>query len=149
LRRLAETQGQAANENVSNSERARRIRDAVEGALADVILLGTEQHVRLAGHAVRELLAGRPVNTHELVVALRNFIRAALDLDPIPADLAIPQQGPARLLSSGKDKGEKGGDEKSGGKTGGGMGGGMGMGMAGGGMSLAGEAHAEDEDSNQ
>ena len=31
---------------------------------------------------------------HELVVSLRNFIRDALDLDPIPPDVEIPMQGP-------------------------------------------------------
>jgi len=65
-------------------------------ALSDIILLGTEDQVRLAERAARELVAGRTVHTHELVVSLRNFIREALDLDPIPSDLAIPMQGPAR-----------------------------------------------------
>src|ERR1700727_1898974 len=37
------------------SDRARRIRDAVEAALSDIILLGTEEHVRLAVHAAHEL----------------------------------------------------------------------------------------------
>ena len=32
----------------------RRIRDAVEAALSDVILLGTEEQVRLAAHARRD-----------------------------------------------------------------------------------------------
>ena len=92
-----------------------------------MILLGTEEHVRLADRAARELVAGRPVHTHELVVALRDFIRAALDLDPIPANLAIPMQGPARPSnSSGRGKGERG-------KDGGPKGGGGGMGMGGGG----------------
>ena len=44
---------------------------------------------------------GRPVHTHDLVVSLRNFIREALDLDPIPADLAIPMQGPTRPSGGG------------------------------------------------
>ena len=74
------------------SDRPRRIRDAVEAALADIILLGTEEQVRLAEHAARELVAGRPVHTHDLVVSLRDFIRQALDLAPIPADLTIPMK---------------------------------------------------------
>jgi hypothetical protein len=108
------------------SDRSRRIRDAVEGALSDIILLGTEEHVRLAERAARELIAGRTVHTHELVVALRSFIRRALDLDPIPSDLAIPMQGPTRPGSSGRGKEE---GRQSGNKGGGDKGGGMGMGM--------------------
>jgi len=108
----------------AGSDRARRIRDAVEAALSDIILLGTEEHVRLAEHAARELVAGRAVHTQELVVSLRNFIREALDLAPIPAGLAIPMQGPTRPSSSGgRGKGESG---KSGGRGGGfGMGAGL------------------------
>lgn len=114
-----------------NSDRPRRIRDAVEAALSDIILLGTEEQVRLSERAVRELVEGRPVHVHELVVSLRDFIRKALDLDPIPADLAIPMQGPTRPSGSGgRGRGESGG----GGSRGGGGGGGGGMGMGGGGM---------------
>ena len=42
---------------VAGSDRTRRIRDAVEAALSDTILLGTEEHVRLAERAARELVA--------------------------------------------------------------------------------------------
>ncbi|HXH14796.1 MAG TPA: hypothetical protein VNJ10_01545 [Sphingomonas sp.] len=115
-------------EGASRSDRTRRIRDAVEAALSDIILLGTEDHVRLADRAVRELVAGHPVHTHDLVVSLRAFVREALDLDPIPADLAIPMQGPTRPAGSGGNRGAK----DDGGKSGGGGGGGGGMG--GGGM---------------
>jgi hypothetical protein len=38
------------------SDRARRIRDAVEAALSDIILLGTEEQVRLAVQAAHELV---------------------------------------------------------------------------------------------
>ncbi len=101
------------------SDRRRRIRDSVEAALSDIILLGTEEQVRLALRAANDLVAGHPVHTHELVVSLRNFIRKALDIDPIPASLAIPAQGPARpSASSGRGKGERDGDD---GKQGGGM----------------------------
>jgi len=67
--------------------------------LSDIILLGTEEQVRLAANAARELATGKLVHTHELVVS-RDFIREALDLDPIPADLAIPLHGPARAGAS-------------------------------------------------
>lgn len=80
--------------NGEGSDRRRRIRDAVEAALSDIMLLGTEAQVRLAERAARELIAGRPVHEHELVVSLRNFIRTALDVAPIPADIDIPMQGP-------------------------------------------------------
>ncbi len=113
-------------EAVAGSDRRRRIRDAVEAALSDIILLGTEEQVRLAERAANELVAGHPVHTHELVISLRSFIRLALDLDPIPDDLAIPMQGPARPSSAaGRGKGE--------GREGGGRGAGGGMDSGGGG----------------
>src|SRR5690606_7049390 len=45
------------------SDRSRRIRDAVEAALSDIILLGTDEQVRLAARAATELVAGRPIHT--------------------------------------------------------------------------------------
>jgi hypothetical protein len=114
-------------ERAAGSDRTRRIRDAVEAALSDIILLGTEIHVRLAQQAVEELVAGRPVHTHALVVALRDFIREALGLDPIPADLPIPMQGPTRP-SGASGRGKEGAQARGGGGGGGmGMGGGTGM----------------------
>lgn len=110
-----------------STDRARRIRDAVESALSDIILLGTEEHVRLAVKAASELVQGRNVHTHDLVVALRDFIRKALDIERIPSTLEIPRQGPSRPASSGggREKGESGGKGGGGGDMGGG-GGGMG-----------------------
>ena len=130
-----------AADGVAGSDRSRRIRDSVEAVLSDIILLGTEEHVRLAERAARELVAGRPVHTHELVISLRNFIRKALDLDPIPPDLVIPIQGPRRPSSSGgRGKGERENENSrhgTGGKGGGGMGMGSGMGAGlGGGENL-------------
>ncbi len=116
----------------STSERPRRIRDAVEAALSDIILLGTEEQVRLAARAARELADGRLVHTHDLVIALRDFIRQALDLDPVPADVIIPLQGPTRPASSGGRGGGGGGRGSGGGGRGGGAGMAGGMGMAGG-----------------
>jgi hypothetical protein len=114
--------------DLSGSDRARRIRDAVEAALSDIILLGTEEQVRFAARAAQELATGKLVHTHELVVSLRAFIREALDLDPIPSDLAIPLQGPARPASSGgREKSDKA-ERRRGGGMGGSMGGGMNLG---------------------
>ncbi len=90
--------GEAAS---AGSDRRRRIRDAVEAALSDVILLGTEEQVRLAAQAATDLAAGRPVETGALVVSLRNFVREVLDLEPVPSDLAIPRQGASRPPSGG------------------------------------------------
>lgn len=140
LRHPAEVDGDepapAAEAAGTESDRRRRIRDAVEAALSDIFLLGTEEQVRLAERATRELIAGHPVQTHELVTSLRNYIRKALDLDAIPADLVIPAQGPTRpsgAAARGKgDGGDKGAGQGTGG-GGGGMGGGGG-GMGGGGM---------------
>jgi heme exporter protein D len=89
------------------SDRRRRIRDAVEAALSDVILLGTADQVRLAVAAANDLVAGRPVETAELVSALRTFIREALDLEPVP-EFDMPRQGPARPSSSGSRGGAMG-----------------------------------------
>jgi hypothetical protein len=98
------------------SDRPRRIRDAVEASLSDIILLGTEQQVRLAAAAAAELAAGRPVETAALVVCLRDFIREVLDLEAVPAQLLIPKQGPSRVMPSrGGREGEKDGAKQSGG----------------------------------
>jgi len=111
--------------DAEGSDRGRRIRDAVEAALSDVILLGAEEQVRLARQAALDLVAGRPVQTHQLVVSLRDFVRRALDLDPIPADLDIPLQGPTRPSGAG-GRGERAGAGSRGGGVmgGGGPGGG-------------------------
>lgn len=124
-------------DNTAGSDRARRIRDSVEAALSDIILLGTEEQVRLAERTARELIAGRPVHTHELVISLRSFIREALDLDPVPPDLAIPMQGPTRPSSSsgrsraGRENERSG--QGGGGRGGMGAGGGSGAGLVSGG----------------
>ena len=127
-----------------SSDRSRRMRDAVEAALSDILLLGTEDQVRLAARAAADLVAGRPIHTDALVASLRDFIRRVLDLEPVPADLDIPRQGPTRPQSgSGKGKGE--GSQRDGGGTGrgGGMAGGAGMGV-GMGLGLGGGLSADD-----
>ncbi|RZJ08173.1 MAG: hypothetical protein EOP39_14485, partial [Rubrivivax sp.] len=91
----------SAGGDETGSERRRRLRDAVEAALSDVMLLGTPEQVRLAAQAASDMVAGRNVETAELVVSLRNFIRDVLDLDAVPADVAIPKQGPLRPASGG------------------------------------------------
>ncbi|MDP3491755.1 MAG: hypothetical protein Q8R82_01480 [Hyphomonadaceae bacterium] len=131
LQQRAKQQGDVAQEP---SERPRRIRDAVEAALSDIILLGTEEHVRLAGRAAADMAAGRPIQTAELVVSLRNFIRQALDLAPIPPEVQIPSQGPTRQQGGGGRGGKEGGNRGGGGSGMGGSGmggGGMGPGMGG------------------
>ncbi len=155
-RRAASSTTDPATESIDSgatgSDRTRRTRDAVEAALSDIILLGTEEQVRLAANAARELVEGRLIHTHDLVVSLRDFVRHALDLDAIPADLALPKQGPTRPGaggSGGRGKGDGGKDDaKGGGKgSGGGMGGmGAGMGMgAGAGLGLGGHLASDDE----
>lgn len=120
-----------------STERQRRTRDAVEAALSDVILLGTEEQVRLATQAAQDMVAGRSVEVAPLVVSLRQFIRTALDLEPIPSTLAIPQQGPLRPGGAGTaGRRASPGDRSAGaagGRTGGGSGG-AGGGAGGGGM---------------
>ncbi|WP_416055838.1 hypothetical protein [Stenotrophomonas maltophilia] len=134
------------------SDRARRIRDAVEAALSDILLLGTDEQVRLAARAANELAQGRPVHTHDLVVSLRDFVREALDLAPVPVDLDIPRQGPTRPQAAGgggkgRSDGER--DGKGGRNGGGGGGGGMGAGVGGLGLGAGaalGAGHAAEED---
>jgi len=123
----------------SGSDRTRRVRDAVEAALSDIILLGTEEQVRLAAKAAAELAAGRHVHTHELVVSLRDFIRGVLDLDPVPASVEIPRQGPVRPSATGgkgagagRDDARQAGGARGGGGGGAGLGAGMGLGLGGG-----------------
>lgn len=137
--RMAEEDGAPGSPDADSpgADRRRRIRDAVEAALSDILLLGTEEQVRLAERAARELVAGRRVHTQELVISLRNFIREALDLEPVPAGLAIPPQGPTR--PSGSGAGGRGRGE-------GGRGGGGGMDAGGGGMGLGMSAGRQDPD---
>ena len=128
----------AGDDDAPAAERGRRIRDAVEAALSDIILLGTEQQVRLAARAARDLAEDRPIRTDELVASLRSFVRAALDLDPIPDDLELPQQGPTRPGAGAAGRGGREGLRNGGGGRGGGVGGaamgaglGLGLGRAG------------------
>ncbi|HWK75321.1 MAG TPA: hypothetical protein VNQ81_13675 [Povalibacter sp.] len=128
------------------SDRSRRIRDAVEAALSDIILLGTEEQVRLAARAATELAEGRRVHTAELVVSLRDFIRQVLDLDPVPSGITIPKQGPARPSASrGGGKAEGGESSRGGGKGGGGGGMATGAGMGLGVGAIVGPGGQDDE----
>ena len=150
LRELRQRARESGAETADDgSDRTRRIRDAVEAALSDIILLGTDEQVRLAAQAAADLAAGRPIHTHDLVVSLRDFIRSVLDLEPIPAGLSIPRQGPARpVANKGKGEGGKGEGRGDGERGGGGGAGGMGAGMgAGAGLGIgAGMAIDPDRD---
>lgn len=135
-------QQQAPDGTETGSERQRRVRDAVEAALSDVILLGTQEQVALAVRAAQDMVEGRSIETAALVVSLRQFIREALDLDPLPDALAVPRQGPLR-------PGGAGGSGRTGANSGGGAGvraggGGAGMGAGGGmgAMALGAGAHS-------
>jgi uncharacterized membrane protein YgcG len=124
-------QGEAAPDGDS-SERSRRIRDAVEAALSDVMLLGTAEQVRLAAQAANDMVAGRQIETAALVKSLRNCIREVLELDAVPADVMIPKQGPVRSSAGGR-----GNAAKAGGRAGGGGGGQSSAGMG------AGQTHQD------
>ena len=107
--------------------------------------------MRLAERAARELVAGHPVHTHDLVVSLRDFIRKALDLDPIPPDLTIPMQGPTRPGAGGAGRGGAGREGREGGRGGGGGTGG-GAAAAGGSLGMGiglGGAAADDPDESR
>jgi uncharacterized membrane protein YgcG len=131
------------------SDRRRRVRDAVEAALSDIILLGTAEQVRLAVAAVNDMVAGRPVETAALVASLREHIREVLDLEPVGVE--VPPQGPARVSGGGKGgKGEARSGREGGGGGGGRGGGGGGAGAAGGmglgALGAAGRDHPLDPD---
>ncbi|RYF33165.1 MAG: hypothetical protein EOO26_09055 [Comamonadaceae bacterium] len=132
LRQRAALEPAPADEGGTGSDRRRRIRDAVEAALSDIILLGTEEQVRLAVRAANDMVAGRAVETAELVVSLRTFIRDVLDLEPIPLEWGIPKQGPVRAGGSparaGRNERGNGGGARGGGGAGAGGGGGAGGG---------------------
>ena len=128
LRQLAEPGTMA----IGASDRARRMRDAVEAALSDIILLGTDEQVRLAAQAAQDMVTGKPVETAALVASLRDFIREVLELDPIPASVVIPKQGPLRPAGSGGGKGGGAAGRAGGSRGGGGGGGGGGAAGAGG-----------------
>ena len=140
LRGAAEGDAAGGGESTPVSDRRRRIRDAVEAALSDILLLGTEEQVRLAAQAASDLAAGRTVQTAELVISLRTFIREVLDLDPVPPAIALPQQGPVRPAAAGSRGGARGegGNARGGGGGGGGggRGGGADSGGAGGGLGM-------------
>ncbi|WP_428144968.1 hypothetical protein [Delftia acidovorans] len=130
------------------SERQRRIRDAVEAALSDVILLGTQDQVRMAAQAAQDMVAGQPVETAALVTSLRAFIREALDLEPIPDSLRVPNQGPTRpggTAGGARKGGAESGASSKGGGGGGGGGGGAGMGGLGIGAGLGAGVHPGDD----
>jgi hypothetical protein len=122
-RHLRELRERAMADGLSGSDRRRRTRDAVEAALSDVILLGTQEQVRLAARAAHEMVAGRSVETAELVMSLRDFIRDVLDLEAIPVEFAIPRQGPARTSGAAARGGRADKQRNAGG---GGAGGGVG-----------------------
>jgi hypothetical protein len=132
-----------------STDRTRRIRDAVEAALSDIVLLGTDEQVRLAARAATELAEGRPIHTAELVISLRNFIRSVLDLDPIDESVTIPKQGPARPgAGKGGSRGEGEREGSRGGRTGGGgLAAGTGAGGAGIGLAV-GAGLPDDEESS-
>ncbi|QOQ80186.1 MULTISPECIES: hypothetical protein [Comamonas] len=133
LRQTDETPPQTPA-GASLNERRRRIRDAVEAALSDIILLGTEEQVELAARAAQDMVAGRPIETAALVTSLRGFIRDALDLEPIPSHLQIPSQGPARPNIGGAGGNRKAGEAQgSGGRSGAGA---QGASMGAGGLGL-------------
>ncbi|KAF1013557.1 MAG: hypothetical protein GAK31_03707 [Stenotrophomonas maltophilia] len=145
LRQRAHADGHSGAAPEPSSDRARRIRDAVEAALSDILLLGTDDQVRLAARAATELVQGRPVHTHELVISLRDFVRQALDLAPVPAGLEISRQGPTRP-SGGGGKPRSGEGDGKGGRGGGGGGGMGGMGAGLGAGATLGASHAGEDD---
>jgi heme exporter protein D len=93
LRRGADGGGDPEAE-CRSSDRSRRIPDAVEAALSDVVLLGTEEQVRLAAKAATELAAGRPVGDRRAgePVGCATSSAACSDLDPVPQDVSVPSR---------------------------------------------------------
>ncbi|HVE52010.1 MAG TPA: hypothetical protein VNB23_01365, partial [Ramlibacter sp.] len=144
-RRMARERGDEAGDG-AGGERRRRIRDAVEAALSDVILLGTAEQVQLAATAATDLVAGRKVETSALVVSLRGFIREALDLEPV-APLVIPPQGPSRSVGGPARGGARGqaGEGRGGGGGARGAGGGGAEGLGGAALGAGALGRARDD----
>lgn len=109
-------------------------RQAVEEALADLVLFGTPAQVELAAVGARSLVLGAPLETEALVRELRADIRQQLGLDPLPARLELPASGPGRAPRAGRGDGEGRGGGGASGVGGGGAGamgaGGIGIGLA-------------------
>ncbi|ARU04173.1 hypothetical protein CCO03_05315 [Comamonas serinivorans] len=55
----------------------------------------------LAATAAQDMVAGRSVQLAPLVHALRAVIRSALDLEPVPANVVVPDPGPLRPSPAG------------------------------------------------
>ncbi len=127
----------APRPSTENSDRRRRIRDAVEAALSDVVLLGTQEQVQLAVRAANDMVAGRAIETAELVTSLRTFIRDVLDLESLPPALAIPKQGPVRVSGTASSRNRTGQNAGGGGSGGGGGRGGADPGGGSGGVGHA------------
>ena len=133
------------------SERARQIRDAVEAALSDIILLGTEEQVRLAERAARELVAGHPV--HTTTSSSRSAISSARPSTSTRSRRTSPYRcrAPPDPASGGAGRGGAGREGREGGRGGGGGTGG-GAAAAGGGLGMGiglGGAAADDPDESR
>lgn len=90
------------------------------------------------------MVAGRAIETAELVKSLRTFIRDVLDLEAIPDDLPVPKQGPVRVAGGGARAGSAAKASGAGGGRGGGQGGGGAAGAAAGmGLGLHAESAAD------
>lgn len=90
--------GTPPGEVTAGLDPARRIRNAIEAAIhSEIIPLGTEQQIRLTESATPGLKESQCVENGEIIVALRDLVRTALDLKPIPSDLHISPPGPSAL----------------------------------------------------
>jgi hypothetical protein len=88
---------------------------AIDGALSDVVLLGTRRQVELAARCARELLAGGEPPWEELAADLRAELRDHFDLPSLPAGVELPRFHPAphRPLGGGSGGGGRGGRGES------------------------------------
>lgn len=94
--------------------------------------------ITVLGKAAQDMTAGRSIHTKELVVSLRNYVREALDLEPIPANVIVPAQGPLRPNASGGASKRAAAGNDGGSNAGGAGRGGNGGGQGGGGMGAMG-----------
>jgi uncharacterized membrane protein YgcG len=121
----------------------------IEETLADIVLFGSIEQVKLAVKCVQQLKANEYVDYQPLIHSLRLDLRLQLGLAPIPSHLLLPASGPSQSPRSNRGDSEntKGGEARGGnaGQGGGGgaaAGGGMAVGSLGAGM-MASEASAE------
>ncbi|WP_270258721.1 hypothetical protein, partial [Kocuria marina] len=86
----------ASERDTLSSER----RDNLEGALADVMLLGGQEEIQAAGRFQRDFVENKSSSLVPVIESLRKSLRSELDLP----EIALPSQFNFRLHIEGEDE---------------------------------------------